>query len=116
MARRSRLAGAALLLLVAGVAGATGCRVDYECADACGKVYSECGSSVEVEGIALEREQCQLVCEEGMASPRSGAQLWLDCVEDSVCPGDSADGEDRDLHRYDIDWCTPQFEILVLAG
>ncbi len=110
----SRLTGsiAALLLSLA----AAGCSSEYECADACRKVYSECGSAVEVEGAALDLAQCEVVCEEGMARPETGAGLWLDCVEDSVCPGEVADQGERDLHRYDVEWCTPQFEILVVAG
>lgn len=115
MRRRSPLA-APLLLLLLLPAGEAGCRVDYECADACRKVYRECDTAVEVEGVALAREQCELVCEEGMADPAAGAELWLDCVEDSVCPGEAADEEDRDLRRYDVEWCNPQFEILVRAA
>jgi hypothetical protein len=55
------------------------------------------------------------VCEEGRGNAAGEAALWLDCVEDSVCPGDIADGEDRDLRRYDVTWCTPQFELLIQA-
>lgn len=110
----SRLTGplAALLLSLA----APGCSTEYECADACRKVYDECGTAVEVEGAALDLAQCEVVCEEGMARPETGAGLWLDCVEDSVCRGEGADEDDRDLARYDVEWCTPQFEILVVAG
>jgi hypothetical protein len=101
------------LLLFASLAG---CHVDYECRDACSKVHETCGSAVEVRGVALAQEQCELVCEEGLATPDQGAALWLDCVEDSVCPGEVAGDDDRDLDRYDVDWCNPQFEVLVRAG
>jgi hypothetical protein len=111
MRYRVSLAGLGLLL-----AGSIGCRVDYECRDACAKVYAECGSAVDVNGVELEREQCELVCEEGRATPQGGASLWLDCVEDSVCPGEVAGEEERDLGRYDVDWCEPQFDILVVPG
>ncbi len=104
---------AALLALL--LAASTGCSEEYECADACRKVYDRCDSAVEVQGIALEKQQCELVCEEGRGSAAGDAALWLDCVEDSVCPGQIADGEDRDLRRYDVTWCNPQFEILIQA-
>ncbi len=109
---RSQLAlsAPALLLLLTGVS----CRVDFECRDACAKIYDRCDSAVAVQGARLPREQCELVCEEGGAKPE--AALWLDCVEDSVCPGETADAEDRDLHRYDVDWCNPQFELLIHPG
>jgi hypothetical protein len=93
-----------------------GCQVEYECADACAKVYDECGTAVEAQGVPLAHEQCELVCEEGKGDPEGAASLWLDCIEDSVCPGQVADQEERDLERYDVDWCSPQFELLILAS
>ena len=112
MTRPLGLAGSALLLLLSGL----GCRTDYECADACRKVYQECDSSIDVDGTDIDQAQCQLICEEGKGRPQDGAALWLDCVQDSVCPGDAPDGEDQDLHRYDVNWCDPQFEILIVAA
>ncbi|HWM86733.1 MAG TPA: hypothetical protein VNO33_12865 [Kofleriaceae bacterium] len=109
---RPRPTGLLALLLLGAVAG---CSVEYECADACRKVYDRCDSAVEVDGVALAAEQCELICEEGRGAPQGGAALWLDCVEDSVCPGDVADEEDRDLRRYDVTWCNPQFESLIIA-
>ncbi|HKE17334.1 MAG TPA: hypothetical protein VKB80_20810 [Kofleriaceae bacterium] len=105
-------------LLAVLVAGAAACTDPYECADACAKVYDRCGSAVEVQGFDVERQQCDLLCEEGRGQAAGGADsaaLWLDCVQDSVCPGQAADQDDRDLRRYDVTWCNPEFEILIRA-
>jgi hypothetical protein len=110
---RHLAAGGAFLLLLLLIAAS--CSVEYECADACNRVYEQCDSTVELQGFALEQQQCELVCEEGRERPEDGAAAWLDCIEDSVCPGELADGEDRDMRRYDVTWCNPQFELLVEA-
>jgi hypothetical protein len=109
MASRAGLLACLLALAPAG------CSDTYECAEACAKVYDRCDAAVEVQGFALEAEQCEVICEEGRERPQDGAALWLDCVEDSVCPGEVADDGDRDLRRYDVTWCNPQFEILIVA-
>jgi len=115
LASGAALALAPVLVLVVGAAA---CSDEYECADACAKVYDRCGSAIEVQGFDVERQQCDLLCEEGRGQAPGGADsaaLWLDCVEDSVCPGQVADQDDRDLRRYDVTWCNPEFEILIRA-
>ena len=91
-----------------------GCHVDYTCEAACAKLYTTCDDAVVVHGVALSDAQCAITCEEGRGT--SAAELWLDCIHDSVCHGDVATSDDRDLRRYDIDWCNPAFPILVTAG
>jgi hypothetical protein len=95
------------------VALAAACRVEYTCSDACAKLYERCNSAVVFHGVTFSGEQCRIACEEG----RDGAATpWLDCIEDSVCHGEVADEEDRDLRRYDIEWCNPAFPILKVPG
>jgi hypothetical protein len=88
----------------------------HQCREACAKVYETCGSAVRVNGVSLPRAQCELVCEEGLGMPQGAAPAWLDCVEESVCPGQPASAEQRDRRQYDVDWCNPQFQILTHAG
>jgi hypothetical protein len=113
----AKFPGVTTALLLAFVCGGCGGnRAAFECPNACAKVYQQCGSAVKVSGAPLPRQQCELVCEEGLGARTGAASRWLDCVQDSVCPGQTGDQKERDLRRYNTDWCNPQFEVLIEAG
>jgi hypothetical protein len=92
-------------LTVAAQQPRSGCQAQYECVDACEKLYQECGVHLETPAGPLDEDHCVVVCEEGMDSAASDAALWTDCIHDSVCPGDESDEADRRLRRYDVTWC-----------
>ena len=96
---------ALLWLATASSQPRSGCQAQYRCSDACSKLYTQCDASLSTLAGELDESECLIVCEEGIGAEAEDAQLWLDCVADSVCAGETAASEDRELRRYDITWC-----------
>ena len=78
--RKVLRASVAVLFGVLMTLGVAGCGGDFDCSDACNKIYNQCRGALTVGGVPVSQAQCVQGC-----NAETDKASALSCIEKAQC-------------------------------